>query len=258
MHYDVLAAGHREQWKMTELVTRNYWWPEITRDIGRYVEGCDMCQWMKNRIEEIVGKLKLSEVPEKLWTYLIVDFIMKLLVVAGKDAILVVYDRLSKIAYFVATTESTSSERLVRLFRDNVWKLHRLPESIVLDKEPQFVVKLMKELNRMLEIEMKLSTVFHSQMDRQMEWMNQKLKQYLWFFVDHRQKNWLEWLASAEFAMNNKVYIATKISPFMANYGRELRMEGDIRSKGKVEKATEFVKKIKKVYKETKAALKKV
>ena len=44
------------------------------------------------------------------------------------------------------------------------------------------------------------------------------------FFVDHRQKDWPEWLASAEFVVNNKVYITTKVFPFMANYGRELRM----------------------------------
>ena len=66
LHHDVLAAEHRSQWKMVELVTRNYWWPEITRDIRRYVEGCDLCQQMKNRTEEVVGKLKLNEVLEKL------------------------------------------------------------------------------------------------------------------------------------------------------------------------------------------------
>ena len=51
---------------MTELITRNYWWLGVTRDVGRYVEGCNMCQQMKNRIEEIAGKLKLSKVPKKL------------------------------------------------------------------------------------------------------------------------------------------------------------------------------------------------
>jgi len=50
---------------MVELVTRNYWWPEVTRDVGRYVEGYDLCQRMKNKTEELAGKLKLSEVPEK-------------------------------------------------------------------------------------------------------------------------------------------------------------------------------------------------
>jgi len=238
-------------------VTRNYWWPGVTRDVGRYVEGCDLCQRMKNRTEEVAGKLKLSEVPEKPWTHLTVDFIMKLLVVAGKDAILVVCDRLSKMTYFVATTEETSAEGLARLFRDNVWKLHRLPESVVSDRGPQFAAELTKELNRMLEIEMRLSTAFHPQMDGQTERMNQELEQYLRFFVDHRQKDWLEWLALAEFAVNNKVHTATKMSPFMANYERELRMGGDIRRKGKIEKATEFVKRIKKVHEEAGIVLKK-
>ena len=75
---------------------------------------------MKNRTEKVVGKLKLSEVLEKPWTYLMVDFITKLLLVAGKDAILVVCNRLSKMTHFVATTEETLAEELARLFRDNV------------------------------------------------------------------------------------------------------------------------------------------
>jgi len=148
---------------------RNYWWPEVMRDVGRYVEGCDLCQRMKNRTEEVAGKLKLSEVPEKLWTHLMVDFIMKLPVVAGKDAILVVCNRLSKMTYFVATTEGTLAERLARLFRDNVWKLHGLPGSVVLDRGPQFAAELTKELNKMLEIEMRLLTAFHPQTDGQTE-----------------------------------------------------------------------------------------
>jgi len=65
-------------------------------------------------------------------------------------------------------------------------------------------------------------------------------------------------LASAEFAVNNKTYTATKVLPFMANYGRELRMGGDIRKKGKVESATEFVKKMKKVHEEAEAVLRKM
>ena len=115
------------------------------RDVGRYIKECDLCQIMKNRTEEVAGKLKSSEVPEKPWTHLIVDFIMKLSVVAGKDAILVVHNRLSKMTYFVATTEETLVEGLVRLFRDNIWKLYGLPESIVSDRGPQFATELMKE-----------------------------------------------------------------------------------------------------------------
>ena len=90
------------------------------RDVGKYMEGYDLCQRMKNRTEEPAGKLKLSEVPEKPWMHLMVDFITKLSVVAEKDAILVVCDRLSKMTHFVAIMEGTSAEELARLFRDNV------------------------------------------------------------------------------------------------------------------------------------------
>ena len=218
------------------------------------MEGCNLCQRMKNRTEELAGKLKLSEVPQKTWTHLIVDFITKLPVVVGKDAVLVVCDRLSKMTHFVATM---LAEGLARLFRDNVWKLHGLPESVVSDRGPQFAAELTKELNKMLGIKTKLSTAFHPQTDGQTERMNQELEQYLRFFIEHRQKDWPEWLAAAEFAINNKVHTATKVSPFMANYGKELRMGGDIRKKGKVESATEFVQRMKKVQEEGEAALKK-
>ena len=159
--------------------------------------------------------------------------------------------------YFVATTEGTSAKGLARLFRDNVWKLHRLPESVVSDRRPQFVAELTKELNRMLGIRTKLSTAFHPQTDGQTERMNQEFEQYLRFFIENRQKDWPEWLAMAEFTVNNKVHMATKVSPFMANYGREIRMGGDIRRKGKVESATEFVERMKKVHEEAEAALRK-
>ena len=109
----------------------------------------------------------------------------------------------------------------------------------------------------MLGIKTKLSTAFHPQTDGQTERMNQEVEQYLRFFIEHRQKDWPEWLAMAEFAINNKVHTATKVSPFMANYGKELRMGGDIRKKRKVESAIEFAERIKKVHEEAEVALKK-
>jgi len=69
--------------------------------------------------------------------------------------------------------------------------LHKLPESLVLDRELQFAVEMTKELNKMLGIETKLSISYHPQTDGQTERMNQELEQYLRFFIDHRQKDWL-------------------------------------------------------------------
>ena len=75
-----------------------------------------------------------------------VDLITKLPLVAGKDAILVVCNRLSKITHFVATIERILAKGLARLFRDNIWKLHGLLKSVVSDRGPQFAVELTKEL----------------------------------------------------------------------------------------------------------------
>jgi len=88
--------------------------------VGKYIEGYDVCQRMKNRTEALAGKLMMNEVLEKSWTHLTVDFITKSLLVTEKDAILMVCDRLSKMTHFVATTEGTSTESLARLFRDNM------------------------------------------------------------------------------------------------------------------------------------------
>ena len=152
----------------------------------RYVDGYDMCQRIKNRMEAPVKKLKLSKVPKKLQTYLIVNFITKLLLVAEKNAILVVYNKLFKIIYFVTIMEGILTKELVQLFRDNIWKIHGLLESVVLDRRSQFTAEMTKKLNKMLEIEMKLLTSFHPQTDGQTERMNQELEQYLQFFVNHK------------------------------------------------------------------------
>ena len=90
----------------------------------------------------------------------------------GYDSILVVVDRFTKMGHFIPTTERTSTEGLARLFRDNVWKLHGLPDSVISDRGPQFAARIMKELNCMLGIETKLFTAFHPQTDGQPERMN--------------------------------------------------------------------------------------
>jgi len=133
----------------------------VTKEVKQYMEGCDQCQKMKNRAEMSVGKLRPNQVSERLWQHILVDFITKLLMSKSHDSILVVCDRFSKISHFVATTEKTTVEGLARLFRDNMWKLHGLLESVILDRGPQFAAGLTKKLNKMLGIETKLFTVYH-------------------------------------------------------------------------------------------------
>jgi len=91
-----------------ELVTQNFWWPGVTKEVKRYVEGYDACQCNKNHTEQPTGKL--NSIPEKPWTYISADFITKLPLAQGYDSILVVVNRLTKMVHFILTTEKTTAE----------------------------------------------------------------------------------------------------------------------------------------------------
>jgi len=114
---------------------------------------------------------------------------------------------------------------------------------------------IMKELNRMLEIESKLLTVFYPQTDGQIERVNQELEQYLRMFINHRQKKWPDWLETAEFAYNNKAHSSTKVSPFKANYRQDPKMGFEMRRKGKYKGVKKIITRIKEIQKEAKAVL---
>ena len=116
MHHNTLVGGHRGRWKTAELVARNYWWPGVTKEVGRYVDGCDVYQRYKNQSKAPAGKLMPNAIPEKPWSHILADFITKLLLAQGYNAILVVCDHFSKMVHFIATTEKTSAEGLAKLF----------------------------------------------------------------------------------------------------------------------------------------------
>jgi len=162
-----------------------------------------------------------------------------------------------KMVHFIPTIEKTLAKGLARLFRNNVWKLHGLLESIISDRGPQFAAGLMRELNEMLEIKNKLLMAFHPQTDGQTERINQELEQYLRMFIDHRQEQWPEWLGTAEFTYNNKAHSSTQMSPFKVNYEQDPRMEFEGRKKGKYQGMEKFIEKMKKIQEEAKAALRK-
>jgi len=102
------------------LVARNYWWPGVTKKVGRYVDGYNTCQRYKNRSEAPAGKLMPNTIPEKPWSHILADFITKLPLAQRYDAILMVYNHFSKMVHFIATTEKTSAEGLAKLFRDHI------------------------------------------------------------------------------------------------------------------------------------------
>jgi len=114
---------------------------------------------------------------------------------------------------------------------------------------------MMRELNNLLGIQIKLLTAYHPQTDKQMERINQELEQYLRVFINHKQEQWPDWLEIVEFMYNNKIHMVTKILLFKVNYGQDPRMGFERRKKKKYKAAEKFIERIKKIQEKAKVVL---
>jgi hypothetical protein len=123
-------------------------------------------------------------------------------------------------AHFIPCTEASTAEDVAQLFLQHVWQLHGTPKCTVSDRGPQFNAKFLRALYKALQIEPTFSTAYHPQTDGHSEHLNQWLEGYLRAFINHRQTDWADWLALAEFAHNNAQSNATSSSPFQIVYGQ--------------------------------------
>jgi len=206
------------------LVSRNYWWPQMSRYIGQYVSTCDLCLRTKPIRQALVGELHFLQVLDLRWDTLSVDFVMELPLSSGHDTVMTVVDSVSKQAHFIPTHTMVTAEGTAWLFLHQVWKLHGLLKYVVSDHGPQFVIRFTRELYRLLGIKLASSIAWHPQTDGQTECVNQELDQYLQLFVNERQDDWYDLLPMAEFQHNNHVYSATQQPPFLLDTGRMSRM----------------------------------
>ena len=122
----------------------------------------------------------------------------------GIDAILVIVDWFMKMIRLKATMMNISSEGIIKIYRDEIWKLHRVPRMILSDWGPQFTSKFMEEFTKVLGTKRKLSMAYHPQTDGQTERINQEIRTFLQHYVNYQQDDWIDWLATAEFSYNNK------------------------------------------------------
>ncbi|GLB45966.1 putative retrotransposable element tf2 155 kda protein type 1-like [Lyophyllum shimeji] len=198
-HHDSRVAGHPGRWKTLELVSRSYWWPQMSRYIGSYTSTCDLCQRTKVRRQLPMGKLHPLPIPEGRWSIVSVDFIVELPKAHGYDVVMVVVDSVGKRAHFIPTHTTCTAMGAANLYRKHVWKLHGLPDAFISDRGPQFVAEFTRELYRLLSIKLSTSTAYHPQSDGQTERVNQKLEQYLRVFCNERQDDWDDLLPEAEF-----------------------------------------------------------
>jgi len=218
-HHDILQAGHGGTAKTTELIQRKYYWPKRRERIKQYVKNCDICQRRKVVQHAPYGLMKPNQAPHRLWKSISMDFITDVPPSEGADAILIVIDRLAKMAHLIPCTKDMDAEQFEEMFLREILGLHGLRRDIITDRGSIFTSDLWKDTTKMLGIERKLSRAFHLQTDGQTELTNSTLEQYRPAYINYQQDDWKKLLPMAEFAYNNRYQERTKHAPFFANNG---------------------------------------
>jgi hypothetical protein len=255
-HHDTCIAGHAGHFKTLELVSRNYWWPQMSCYIGTYVKTCDLCNQTKVQRRRPIGGLHPSETLEAPWDMISINFIVGLPESHGYDAIMCVIDSLTKCAHFIPTHTTINVEGTALLFFKEVWKHHGTPKVVVSDRGPQFIAAFTRELYKLLGIKLEMLMAYHPQTDGQTEHINQVLEGYLQTFTSRRQDNWDDLLPSSEFHYNNSQHSSTQQTPFMLNTGRNPRIDFKPQQpRSNLESVNEFTEHMALGIEEAKAAL---
>jgi len=220
--HDSKVAGHFARDRTVELLSRNFYWTNMERNVRKYCSECDICQRTKAPRHVKYGLLHPLELACKPWTHISTDYITDLPESEGATIILVVVDRFTKMAHFVPIKKK-DSPTVARAYLENVWKYHGFPEDVVSDRNTTFTGSFFTDLYNYLGIKRSMSTAYHPQTDGQTERINQVIESYLRSYCNYEQNDWASMLAMAEYAYNNSKHSATKISPFYANYGIKAR-----------------------------------
>jgi hypothetical protein len=222
--HDAASAGHPGRMRTLHNVRRLYWWPGVRTSVVDYVTRCQVCQRDKTSRQKPAGLLMPLPTAEKPWSDITVDMVGPLVESEGYNAVLVVVDRLTKMARFIPTTTSMDAPRFAELFFEHVYSRFGLPSRIVSDRGSVFVSQFWKSIAKLVDVDHRYSTAFHPQTDGQTEIVNQWMEQYLRMYVSFDQLSWPRLLCQAELCYNSSRHSTTGVSPLMAYSGVEPRV----------------------------------
>ena len=129
--------------------------------IAQFIRNYDTYARIKPTRHAPYGLLKTLEVPVRWWSSVSLDLITGLPMSNGFNALLVVVDHLSKVAHYIKTTSDINSKQIAKLFFDNIFRLHGIPDSVISDHGTQFVSQFIQALAELVGIQQKISTSFH-------------------------------------------------------------------------------------------------
>nr|GEU89935.1 putative reverse transcriptase domain-containing protein [Tanacetum cinerariifolium] len=204
-----------------------YWWPGIKWDIAIYVSKCLTCSKVKAEHQRPSVLLQQPEILEWKWDKISMDFITKLpRTNSGHDMIWVIVDRLTKSAYFLAIRENYSTERLARLYINEIVARHRVPVSIISNRDGRFTSRFWQTLQKALGTQLDMSTAYHPQLDGQSNLIMEKLKAA----KDHQKSYADNSRKPLEFEVGDKALL--KVSPWkgVMRFGKKEIMDREIKA----------------------------
>ena len=222
--HDHPTAGHVGVKSTFRALASIFYWEGMLEFTETYVRTCLKCQTAKAVTQKPAGLLQSLKIPTTRWEHLSMDFITSLpKTAAGNDAILVVVDRLSKMAHFIPVQETISAAKLSKVFEREVVRLHGVPRSIVTDRDPKFISDFWAKFTAKLGIKRCLSTAYHPQTDGQTERTNQTIERLLRTYLQADQTKWEDLLPALELAYNIAPNASTGLSPFQVVIGENPR-----------------------------------
>ncbi|GJP70951.1 hypothetical protein CLOP_g1841 [Closterium sp. NIES-67] len=219
--HDSNLSGHFGVDKTQKLLHRFYYWPDSTSDVQRYVSACPICQHMKSSRQRPAGLLQPLEPPQRPWQHVTMDFVTRLPTTAtGNDAILVVVDRLTKMAHFAPCRTTITAEDTAKLLISTIVRLHGVPLAIISDRDPKFTSKFWQETWAQYGTRLQFSSAYHPQNDGETERTNKTMEQLIRTNCPDPAR-WEEFLPMLEFSYNKAPSATTTHSPFFLNYGMD-------------------------------------
>jgi hypothetical protein len=192
--HDNPDSGHIGALKTAELVPRDFYWPTMDATVRKYIAGCEPCHRLKAPRHAHHGTNMPLPPLSRPWEGVTRDFVMDLAesTASGYTGILVIIDRLTKMAIYLPCRTDIDSPELARMFFKYVVCNHGVPDNILTDRGKDFTSRFWKPVCSHLSINHRLSTAFHPQTDGQTERQNQTMEQYLRAFCNYEQDHWVE------------------------------------------------------------------
>ncbi len=218
--HDQSFIFHSDNRRTIDLVQRFYYWSNYQATIRRYIWNCHACQWSKTSKDSINELLHSLSILQKRWKDIAMNFITELSLLKDYNIICTIICHLIKKRHYVFChwkDDDISVEEMIWIMLWNVYWLHDLFSSIVLNKDFQFISIMWQSLCKWLRITASLLTVYHSEIDDQLKWVNQDIERKLRIYCNYMQNNWAKWLSIMKFSENFNIFLIISMISFYFN-----------------------------------------